>query len=90
MTFFTGTPEFTSAVLMNKTCCNRKNVTCFKLLSQALIDSIRSEFYTLTETEQTQVVVDYMRRHSRDDKTILYTVGGQRVCTSCFRMVYGL
>lgn len=88
--FNAGKPEFSSAVLMTKTCCNHKKVTCFKLLSQNVIDTIRSEFYTSKETEQTQMIIDYMGGHSRGDKTILYTVGGQEVCKSCFRMVYGL
>ena len=76
---------------MNKTCCNYQKVTCFKVISQAQIKAIRQEFYTSsTETEQTQQILDYLRGHSRVDKSVLYTVGGQEVCETCFRMVHGL
>jgi len=39
---------------------------------------------------QTQKIVSYMRQHSRDDGSVLYTVAGQEVCETCFRMVYGI
>ena len=65
--------------------------TCFKLLSQACIESIRVAFYTsLTETAQIQKIVNYMREHCNVDGDVLYTVAGQQVCEACFRMVYGL
>jgi hypothetical protein len=76
---------------MTKSCCDRKEVTCFKLLSQADIECIRQEFYSCTtETEQTQRLLDYMREHSRRDRSVLYTVAGQEICEASFRMVYGL
>lgn len=74
---------------MNRSCCQRKQVTCFKLLTQATIESIRCTVYSLTETEQTQLVLSYMKDHSQGDKNVLYMVGGQKVCETCFRMVYG-
>ena len=77
---------------MSKCCCSSKKVTCFKLLSQAKIESIQHAFYSssMTETAQSQKVLDYMREHNADGKTILYTIAGQEVCETCFRMVYGL
>ena len=76
--------------LMTKLCCNRKAVTCFKK-SQADFERIREEFNSLgTETGQAQCLLDYMREHSRGDKSVLYTVAGQEVCESSFRMVYGV
>ncbi len=76
---------------MTRSCCSRGHVTCFKRLSQADIESTRHGFYSLqTETEQTQHMLDYMRQHSRGDKTVLYTVAGQEVCEVSFRMAYGL
>ena len=76
---------------MSKQCCDRKDVTCFKLLSQSDIEQAREAFYTLSsETQQTQYVLDYMRQHVRGDKYILYTIAGREVCETCFRMVYGI
>jgi len=76
---------------MTKTCCDRKEVTCFKLLSQAHIESVRRDFYyKMTEIMQTQKVLDYMRDHCRDDKSILYTIAGQEVCETCYRMTLGI
>ncbi len=76
---------------MTKFCCDQKAVMCFKLLSQADIERIRQEFYSCTtEMEQTQCLLNYMRKHSRGDKVVLYTVAGQEVCEASFRMVYGL
>ena len=88
---YLGTPEFPVTELMTKCCCDRKAVTCFKLLSQADIERVRQEFYSCsTETQQTQYLLHYMREHSRGDKSVLYTVAGQEVCETSFRMVYGL
>lgn len=88
---YLGTPEFPVTKLMTKYCCDRKAVTCFKLLSQADIECVRQEFYSCaTETEQTQYLLHYMREHSRGDKSVLYTVAGQEICETSFRMVYGL
>lgn len=70
-------------------CCNRKAVTCFKLLAQSTIEYIRLSIYSVSEIEQTQVVVNYMVQHSQGDRHVLYTVGGQEVCETCFCMVYG-
>lgn len=76
---------------MTKRCCDRKQVTCFKRLSQSDIEQVREEFYTLsTETQQTQHLLEYMRQHAHRNKPILYTVAGQEVCETCFRMVYGV
>lgn len=70
-------------------CCSRKAVTCFKLLAQSTIEYIRLLIYSVSEIEQTQVVVNYMVQHSQGDRHVLYTVGGQEVCETCFCMVYG-
>ena len=76
---------------MTKSCCDRSRVTCFKLLSQHHIESVRHEFYrSSTEVEQTQHIVSYMRQHCRDDRSVLYTVAGNEVCETCFRLVYGI
>lgn len=85
-----GSPEFSAVVLMTKSCCSRKKVTCFKLLSQASIDDIQHEFYALSETAQTQKLLTFMKEHGRADGSVLYNVGGQEVCEVAFRMVYGL
>lgn len=45
--------------------------------------------YSLPETEQTQMILNYMLEHSQKDQCVLYTVGGQVVCETCFRMAYG-
>ena len=74
---------------MTRCCCQRKQVTCFKLLTQATIERIRSTIYSISETEQIQLILNYMREHSQGDQGILYSVGGQQVCETCFRMVYG-
>ena len=53
------------------------------------IEFFRKQFYCLSETEQTQHILNYMIEHSQgDDRStnILYCVGGQ----TCYRMVYGL
>ena len=75
---------------MTRHCCNQREVTCFKLITQATIERIRAEVYSVSETEQTQLVLDYMLDHSQGSRsTILYTIGGQKVCETCFRNVYG-
>lgn len=74
---------------MTRCCCQRKEITCFKLLTQATIERIRSTIYSISETEQIQLILNYMREHSQGDQGILYSVGGQQVCETCFRMVYG-
>ena len=74
---------------MTKHCCNTKAVTCFKFLSQSTIEKLRSTVYSVSETEQAQMILNYMVNHSQGDRSVLYTVGGQIVCESCFRMVYG-
>ena len=84
-----GTPQFPVASLMTRHCCSRKAVTCFKLLAQSTIEYIRLSIYSVSEIEQTQVVVNYMVQHSQGDRHVLYTVGGQEVCETCFCMVYG-
>lgn len=74
---------------MTSRCCHRKKVTCFKLLTQATIERIRSSVYSQSETEQLQHILNYMWEHSQGGQGVLYTVGGQKVCETCFRMVYG-
>ena len=37
---------------------------------------IRLLIYSVSEIEQTQVVVNYMVQHSQGDRHVLYTVGG--------------
>ena len=51
--------------------------------------NIRLLIYSVSEIEQTQVVINYMVQHSQGDRHVLYTVGGQEVCETCFCMVYG-
>ena len=84
-----GQPEFSTVSLMTRCCCHRKEVTCFKLLTQATIERIRSAVFSRSETEQTQLILNYMREHSQGDQHVSYTVGGQQVCETSFRMVYG-
>ena len=77
--------------LMTKRCCDQKQITCFKLFSQADIDKIRQEYYSLsTEVDQTQFLLSYMRNHSKSDNSILYSVAGHVVCETCFRIAYGI
>ncbi len=83
-----GQPEFSTASLMSQYCYQCKQVTCFKLLSQSTIERIRLTVYSLSETEQTQLVLNYMQEHSQDEG-IVYSVGGHQVCETCFRKVYG-
>lgn len=75
---------------MSKSCCSRKRVTCFKKITQTSIENIQQEFYSLSETDQTQKVLNYMKYHGRLDGTVLYSVGGEEVCEAAFRMVHGL
>lgn len=76
---------------MYKRCCDRKQVTCFKLLSQVDIEQCRSNYYSLLkEVEKNQYLITYMREHSKGNKSVLYTVGGQKVCEASFRMAYGV
>lgn len=84
-----GSPEFSVSSLMTRHCCSSKNVSCFKMLTQAAIERVRTSVYSKSETEQTQLILSYMLQHSQEGKPILYTVGGQKVCKICFRMVYG-
>ena len=89
--FYAGSPEYPVSSLMTRCCCDRKKVTCFRQLSQADIECVRGDFYSLTtKTEQTQHILDYMREHGQSDKTVLYTVAGVEVFEACFRMAYGL
>ena len=74
---------------MTRHCCSKKEATCFKLLTQATIERIRTAVYSKSETEQTQLILNYLLEHSQGDRSVLYTVGGQEVCETCFRMVYG-
>ena len=84
-------PEFPVETLLTKTCCNRKMTTCFKLLSQADIEKARERFYcNKTEVQQTQHILDYMKQHSRGNKSILYSISGHEVCEVCFRLVHGV
>lgn len=87
---YIGLPEFTASALMLRSCCSKGNVTCFKKLSQKSIESIQTAFYALSETAQTQQLIQYMREHGRSDGTVLYSIAGEEVCETAFRMVYGL
>ena len=87
---YIGTPEFTVESLMTRFCCSTKTVTCFKFLAQNTIDHLRSTIYSVSETEQTQMILNYMHEHSQGRQGVLYTVGGHVVCETCFHMVYGL
>ena len=71
-----GTPQFPVASLMTRHCCSPKAFTCFKLLAQSTIEYIRLSIYSVSEIEQTQVVVNYMVQHSQGDRHVLYTVAG--------------
>lgn len=84
-----GKPEFSVDSLMTHHCCNRKVVTCFKLLTQATIERARMSICSLSEIEQTQLMLNYMLQHSQGNQGVLYSVGGQIVCETCFRKVYG-
>lgn len=82
--------EFSVTNLMTHHCCNQKVVTCFKLITQATIERIRAAVYSVSETEQIQLILDYMLEHSQGNgSAISYTIGGQKVCETCFRNVYG-
>ena len=74
-----------------KKCCDSKNITCFKRISQADIEKCRHDLTSRpTETQQNQFVIDYMRYHARNDNRILYSVSGQVVCETCWRLTYGI
>ena len=86
-----GKPEFATKELISMYCCDRKEVTCFKLLSQANIEIVREQFYTVSnETEQNQIILTYMTNHTNGDESVLYTVCGHVVCEKCYRLVYGI
>ena len=85
-----GSPQFSASALMYKSCCTRRRVTCFKLVSQKCIESIQDKFYGLSETGQVQNILTYMNEHSRSDGSVLYSIGGQEVCETAFRMSYGI
>lgn len=84
-----GKLEFSVEELLQKKCCNKKQVTCFKNICQAAIESCRDRASFDSETKQNQFVINYMREHARDDKSVLYTVSGQEVCETCWRYTYG-
>ena len=75
---------------MTHHCCNKKIITCFKSLTQATIERVRISMYSVSEIQQTQLILNYLVEHSQGDRSVLYTVGGQEVCETCFRKVYGL
>lgn len=86
-----GKPEFKVEEVIVKKCCNRKMITCFKKVSQVAIEICRDHFISnKSEVQQSQFVIDYMRSHVRDDKSILYSVSGQEVCETCWRLTYGI
>lgn len=80
--------------LISKKCCSRSSITCFKKLSVADIEGVRSDFYGLhTETKQNQFVIDYLRRHSDCSgslTSVLFTVAGKNVCQHCWRLAHGI
>ena len=75
---------------MTHHCCSHKLITCFKLLTQATIERVRISMFSVSETQQTQRILNYLVEHSQGDRSVLYSVGGQEVCETCFRKVYGL
>lgn len=86
-----GVPEFTIESLLNKTCCNRKAVTCFRLLSYADIETTRQHYtHPETETKQNQRILDYFIQHSGCDNVVQYSVAGKKVCETCWRLVCGV
>ena len=64
-------------------------ITCFKLLTQATIERVRASVYSLSETQQTQLILNYLVEHSQGHRSVLYTIGGQEVCETFFRKVHG-
>ena len=42
------------------------------------------------ETEQTQHIIDYMMQHCRGEKKVMYTIAGQHVCETAYRLAYGI
>ena len=88
--FILGLPEYDIVTTITKCCCNHKEITCFKHIAQATIEHLRQQFYKLSETQQTQHILRYMIDHSQSDACVLYTIGGQKVCESCYRMAYGI
>lgn len=43
-----------------------------------------------TEPKQNQFVIDYMKDHARKNNTVLYTICGEEVCETCWRLTYGV
>ena len=86
-----GKPEYAVEELLQKSCCDRKQSTCFKKISQLQIEDCRKRIYFFhSETEQNQYVLDYMRDHAKHDKSVLYTISGQEVCEVCWRLTHGI
>lgn len=75
---------------MTMHCCGKKKVTCFKKITQEAIEKLRKKFYSTSEVQQNQYMLDYMIQHSKSDKSILYTISGEEVCERCWRFVYGV
>lgn len=42
------------------------------------------------ETQQNQFVIDYMKQHVCSDKSVMYSICGQEVCETCWRLAYGI
>ena len=49
----------------------------------------RTSIYSISETQQTQIMLNYMLNHSQGGQHVMYTVGGHIVCETCFRLFYG-
>lgn len=91
MTLYLGKPEKEVEDLLLMKCCDPKQVTCFKKISQLSIEECRKKLYIgKTETQQNQFVLQYMIDHAKSDKMVLYTIFGQEVCEKCWRLVYGI
>ena len=86
-----GSLQYQPHELMVKKCCNPKRVTCFKNITETNIQQLQMQFYSLpSETDQKQYMLNYFKCHSKSTGSILYTVGGQLVCQTCFRLCYGI
>lgn len=77
--------------LLLKRCCDKKKMTCFRKISQIVIESCRDHINSYSsETQKNQFVLDYMKDHARRDGSVLYTISGEEVCEMCWRLTYGI
>ena len=69
--------------VLSMNCCKNN---CLKFLSPSDIECVREKL----ETEQTQLVIDYLNNHSNKDGKVLHSIAGRQVCEKCWRLVYGI